>query len=519
MSGLLDVQIKKQQNTWSNHKQWIRGSDGDLLLELYTIYQKWGLQTVVVAMTAMEHIFAQDAKKRAFIAQALLLVDELRKKLRKSEADTTSKATESKQTTTEITKEMIFDRIERTKILREKNATRSVDTYQLEYSKEEYFLQSQSGQVDNTKLLEIQDLLKDARTELSTATESLIKGVGAYTEQDYKEAIAALTPDESVLGRLMEGASRSRQHSSSSSSAAAVADPKIDSKEATDQLKDIWRSLLKAVILQNTDRGQGEVSYRTTEKNRESLEHLGSLSSNEMAAVSAMSKGKAESMVAYAVRLQEKERFLQWVASSLLVTGEQESILRYANGVLFEALKKTLPMESMWMANQRNVDGKMTFVRLGMLVIEVYSKQSDGSTQEEILPASKPGGFVALKGALSRKKGTRVTSEEKTERFNKKTSTKYRPGEPPPGDDDSESDQEEDLGVLHKISSDAKTREIKKTKIARPADKDQGREGHRAGKEQNKHLRKMTLCVLLKERCFLLSSIFCLQNMKINLGQ
>ena len=153
--------------------------------------------------------------------------------------------------------------------------------------------------------------------------------------------------------------------------------------------------------MQNTDRSQGEVSYRVTEKSRESLEHLGSLSSNEMAAVSAMSKGKAESMVAYAIRLQEKERFLQWVASSLLVTGEQESILRYANGVLFEALKKTLPMESMWMANQRNADGKMTFVRLGMLVIEVYSKQSDASTQEEIPPASKPGGFVALKGPRS----------------------------------------------------------------------------------------------------------------------
>ena len=120
------------------------------------------------------------------------------------------------------------------------------------------------------------------------------------------------------------------------------------------------------------------------------------------------------------------------MASSLLVTGEQESILRYANGVLFEALKKTLPMESMWMANQRNVDGKMTFVRLGMLVIEVYSKQSDGSTQDEILPASKPGGFVALKGALSRKKGTRVTSEERTEEFNKKVITKYKPGEQPP---------------------------------------------------------------------------------------
>ena len=142
---------------------------------MYTIYQKWGLQTVVVAMTAMEHIFAQDAKKRAFIAQALLLVDELRKKLRKSEADTTSKATESKHSTTEITKEMIFDRIERTKILREKNATRSVDAYQLEYSKEEYFLQSQTDQVDDTRLREIQTLLRAARGELSTATESLIK--------------------------------------------------------------------------------------------------------------------------------------------------------------------------------------------------------------------------------------------------------------------------------------------------------------------------------------------------------
>jgi hypothetical protein len=77
-------------------------------------------------------------------------------------------------------------------------------------------------------------------------------------------------------------------------------------------------------------------------------------------------------------------------------------------------------------------------------VIEVYSKQSDGSTQEEILPASKPGGFVALKGALSRKKGTRVTSEERTEEFNKKVITKYKPGEQPPENEESETEQEED---------------------------------------------------------------------------
>ena len=112
MSGFLDVQVKKQQNTWSKRKQWIRGTDGDLLLELYTIYvQIWGLQSVVVAMIAMEHVFAQDIKKRAFISQALLQVDELRKKLRKSEGDT------SEEKTVEITKEMVNERIKETKIL------------------------------------------------------------------------------------------------------------------------------------------------------------------------------------------------------------------------------------------------------------------------------------------------------------------------------------------------------------------------------------------------------------------
>jgi hypothetical protein len=167
------------------------------------------------------------------------------------------------------------------------------------------------------------------------------------------------------------------------------------------------------------------------------------------------------------------------MVSVLLGPAEQETLLINSNSILFEALNKILPMESMWMAEKLDQDGNQSFAKLSMTVIKAYSKLID-----EAVPAEKPAsGFVALKGALSRKKGSRVTSEERTEEFNKKASTKYKPGEPPPGDDDSESDQEEDLGVLHKISSDAKTREIKKTKIARPADKDQGREGHRAGKE------------------------------------
>ena len=370
MSGFLDVQVKKQQNTWSKRKQWIRGTDGDLLLELYTIYQTWGLQNVVVAMTAMEHVFAQDVKKRTFIAQALLLVDELRKKLRKSEGDTSSNITEAKYT--EITKEMIFDRIKETKILCKENATRVVDTCQADYAKEELHLQNQDGQPDDTRLQEIAAFLKTAKKELFAATESLIKGVGGYNDQDYKEAIAALTPpDDTALDRLLDGtnSNRKKQYQSSNSSAAGslgVTEAKIDSKEAADQLKQIWSSLLKAVILQNTDRSQGEVSYKVTEKKKESqsTQHLGKLASSEMAAVLTMVKNSGEGMVSFASRLQEKERFIQWMVSVLLGPAEQETLLINSNSILFEALNKILPMESMWMEEKLDQDGNQSFAKL-----------------------------------------------------------------------------------------------------------------------------------------------------------
>ena len=116
MFGVLDVHVKKQQNTWSSYKQWIRGDDKALLEECYAIYQKWGLQSVVVAMTAMEHVFAQDTKKMLIINQVVLKVEEWRKMLKKSEADDISNlktsATDARRGV-EITKEMIFERIEK----------------------------------------------------------------------------------------------------------------------------------------------------------------------------------------------------------------------------------------------------------------------------------------------------------------------------------------------------------------------------------------------------------------------
>jgi hypothetical protein len=176
--------------------------------------------------------------------------------------------------------------------------------------------------------------------------------------------------------------------------------------------------------------------------------------------------------VEFATKLQEKERFLQWVASSLLVSAEQESILRYANGVLFEALKKTLPMESMWMANQRDAQGKMTFFRLGMLVIEVYSKQTDGNASAQI-PFSMP--VMGMKGSLSRKKGTLVESEEKTEEHNKKVITRYKPGDSSNHESD-EDDESADLEAIHKIVQDKRIhdRDFKESNNKRSTDKGRG---------------------------------------------
>ena len=410
------------------------------MVELHFIYQKWGLQSVVVAMTAMEHVFAQDPKKRAFVAQAMMLVDELRKKLKKSDADSTTKMSSTTDKQMEITREMIFDRIKETQILMERHAVSAVDTYEKEYAIE----------TDTSKRGQIASFLADARKKLNDARDSLMKGQGGYVEQDFKDAITALTPVDGGLDKLLDTANSSRRKTaaSTSSGTTTAVEAKIDNKEATAQLLEIWRSLLKAVILQNSDRGQGEVAYKTTERliDKESSDHLGSLASNEVATISTLTKQKIESLVAFATRLQEKDRFLQWIASSLLGASEKDQILRYADTVLFETLRKFLPIESSWMSNQRDVK---TFDSLSMLVIKVYSKQTDEQSENA---APKPGAFVNLKGGLSRKKGTLVESEEKTEEHNKRVVTRYKPGEPTPSSDSEEDRDEIDEEVVHKIS-------------------------------------------------------------------
>ena len=106
-------------------------------------------------------------------------------------------------------------------------------------------------------------------------------------------------------------------------------------------------------------------------------------------AAAAVAKGKGESFVSFTNRLQEKERFLGWVASVFTGsagTTEQESVMEYAAGVLFETLKKVLLQANMWMplnSQQRGTGSGTSFSRLSAIMIEVYGKGGEEEQKAE----------------------------------------------------------------------------------------------------------------------------------------
>jgi hypothetical protein len=263
------------------------------VVECYEIQQKWGLPSAVVAMAAMEHVFALDAKKRTLVNQAMQKVEELRNMFQRNEEAKGGGEPEQRLTT-----EMIFARIEKTQTQAEKHAMRAVEAYDMEYKVEQ----------NPAKKTQLAGFLVKARKMLNDASDALLKGPGGYTEKDIKEAIVALTPNRALVEKMLESLGQAPTGASSTAAGKGT----VDSKEAATQLAEIWKSLLKAVILQNSDRGQGEVTFQVTHNTKESKQHLRSLTSNEVAAVAAMVKGRNEGMVAFATRLQEKQRFIDW---------------------------------------------------------------------------------------------------------------------------------------------------------------------------------------------------------------
>ena len=185
MSGLFDIQVKKQQNTWATRKQWIRGTDGDLLGECYAIYQKWGLSNLAVGIAAMEHVFGLDPKKRSFVVQAAQQVEEVRKLLVKGEAESRAVIQSGERPT--ITMERVFARVKETQELASAQAVDKLQAYEVELNKE-----ATAAQPDLGKIGQLQGFVMAARGILNEAREALMKGQGGYTDGDYKEAMAAL---------------------------------------------------------------------------------------------------------------------------------------------------------------------------------------------------------------------------------------------------------------------------------------------------------------------------------------
>ena len=130
MSGLFDIQVKKQHNTWGTRKQWIRGTDGDLLGECYAIYQKWGLSNLAVGIAAMEHVFGLDPKKRSFAVHAAQKVEEVRKLLMKGEAESRAVVQSGERPT--ITMERVFARVKETQELASAQAVDKLQAYEVE---------------------------------------------------------------------------------------------------------------------------------------------------------------------------------------------------------------------------------------------------------------------------------------------------------------------------------------------------------------------------------------------------
>jgi predicted RNA-binding protein YlxR (DUF448 family) len=81
-------------------------------------------------------------------------------------------------------------------------------------------------------------------------------------------------------------------------------------------------------------------------------------------------------------------------------------------------------------------------------MIEVYGKGGEEEQPEQ----PKHVAMVGLKGGLSRKQGTKVESEEKTEEHNKKVVTRYRPGDALEVEGEDQNSEDEGAGELPRVS-------------------------------------------------------------------
>ena len=247
-----DVQVKKVQDTWSTKVPWQSGTDGQLLQEFYEVYQKWGMMTLIPAFSAARHIFGQDVHKAALVDAALQEVSTLRKAVKEAEI----KTEETKQTPggpgQDITKEMVLEKVKENQTLRLQQAQAVVQSMEAEIA---LVRQGQAMQ-------DFDDALIKAREARLLCSQALTTGVVGYAEKEIQEAMHALTTATNTqslafLDKLL--APQQKQIGQGTPMTQA---------EALRLLKIAWNQLVRAVILQNGQKGVGVVT-QTQRKHRE----------------------------------------------------------------------------------------------------------------------------------------------------------------------------------------------------------------------------------------------------------
>jgi hypothetical protein len=456
-----DVQVKKVQDTWSTKVPWQSGTDGQLLQEFYEVYQKWGMMTLIPAFSAASHIFGQDVHKAALVDTALEEVAALRKAVKEAE----SKAEETKQTPggpgQDITKEMVLEKVKENQTLRLQQAQAVVQGMEAEIALPR---QGQAIQDFDAALIK-------AREDRLLCSHALTVGWAGYAEKELQEAMHALTTANTQSLAYLDKLLAPQQKQGNQGTPMTQA-------EALRLLKIAWNQLVRAVILQNGQKGVGLVKYADTDKTPRGKQALTTLAHDEMSETINMKCMQGESIEEYTCRLQHRERYVRWAISTLLQAGEEAQVLQLADTQFFKLLKVALPQSMLFMGHASFGQG---FSALAAGILEATAGTPQVSTPKKV-------GFAApaLGGRLSRQPGNVINDETRVEEHNKKVTTTYRPKPRQQEEDEQPSSEDEMEAKVRKLMAEVQQLREKKspTKNQKSADRD-GSDAASDGQQQD----------------------------------
>ena len=446
-----DVQVKKVLDTWNTKVPWQSGTDAELLQEFYEVYQKWGMMTLIPAFSAASHIFGQDAHKAALVDTALQEVAALRKAVKEAE----SKAEETKETPggpgKDITKEMVLEKVKENQNIRLQQAQAVVQGLEAEL-----MLTRSTSEKQN-----FDAALAKARDDRLLCSQQLTLGWAGYAQKEIQEAMQALTTATNTqsldyLDSLLAAQQKKAAHGTPMTQA-----------EALKLLKITWNQLVRAVILQNGQKGVGAVKLADTEKTPRGKQALTSLAHDELSETIKMKCMEGESIEGYTCRLQQRERYVRWMISVLLQSAEEVQVLQLADTQFFKLLKVALPETMRYMGHASFEQG---FSVLASSILESTAGITQNSTPKKVGFAA-----VASAGKLSRQPRNVINDETRVDAHNKKVTTTHRPKPPRQQEDDEQPSSEEEMEVtVRKLMAEVKQLKEKKspTKSHKSASRD-----------------------------------------------